>query len=97
MRRCLGCRVLIPGGSRCPACSRPSSGIRYPAEYQRNRAIILANDPACHWCGIEHATTADHLTPISHGGGHDLGNLVPSCLRCNSSRGNRPIESMEKR
>jgi 5-methylcytosine-specific restriction endonuclease McrA len=58
------------------------------AAYQRNRALLLADGAACHWCGGA-ATTADHVVPIAHGGGPGLDNLVPSCSRCNSRRGGR--------
>lgn len=94
---CASCLQVVSTISRgmCPDCQRrndrtrrPPAHIRYPAEYQRNRATLLADEPPCHWCG-QPATTADHITPRSHGGGHDLGNLVPACGRCNTARGNR--------
>lgn len=58
-------------------------------DYDRNRALVLAGNPLCHWgCGRP-ATTADHLKPVARGGTHDLANLVPACGRCNYSRGAR--------
>lgn len=56
-------------------------------------SIYLRDGLACCWCGatIEDGAilTLDHLTPHSHGGSNDATNLVTSCGRCNSSRGNR--------
>ena len=48
----------------------------------------------CAYCGIytEHLHQ-DHFIPLSKGGGYVIGNIVPSCKRCNSSKHNRmPIE-----
>lgn len=56
------------------------------AEYKRNRKITLeTNNYLCHYCNGE-ANTADHIVPVSKGGGHELSNLLPACTRCNSSR-----------
>jgi 5-methylcytosine-specific restriction endonuclease McrA len=54
--------------------------------YLRNRKTLLAGKPMCHWCGVQRATTADHLVGAPHGT-HDLSNLVPACARCNRLRG----------
>ena len=91
VRRCLTCRREIRSGTRCSQCERnrrPSGGARYPWQYQRNRAELLATDPPCYYCGAP-ATTADHLVPISEGGSHDRTNLVPACAHCNTSKLNR--------
>ena len=56
-------------------------------EYRNNRAILLADNPVCHWCRKAKATEADHLIELSRGGTHELDNLVPSCKSCNSRRG----------
>jgi 5-methylcytosine-specific restriction endonuclease McrA len=55
-------------------------------EYLRNRALVLTDDPTCHWCPRP-ATTADHLVAVAAGGSNQLSNLVPACKPCNSSRG----------
>ena len=54
--------------------------------YKRNRAILLADNPPCAWCG-KPADTADHIVEVDRGGTHDLDNLVPACGKCNSKRG----------
>ena len=45
----------------------------------------------CAYCGvdIEHAgldSTVDHITPVTAGGTHTLGNVIPACRSCNSSK-----------
>jgi len=60
---------------------------QYPHEYRVNRALVLAESDVCWRCGKAGATTADHVTPIAHGGTHDVDNLKPAHLRCNSAAG----------
>lgn len=59
-------------------------------------AIYLRDGLACIWCGmaIEDGLqlTLDHLIPSSQGGSNKATNLVTCCHRCNSSRGDRPVE-----
>ena len=59
------------------------------ATYQRNRKLILSDNPPCHWCGINAASEADHLIETDRGGTSELDNLVPSCRKCNATRGNK--------
>ena len=60
---------------------------RATSEFKRNRAKLLADEPACHWCGIARATEADHLLESDAGGTNDITNLVPACKPCNARRG----------
>ena len=46
---------------------------------------------ACIYCGSRDRITADHVVPIYRGGSHGIGNLVPACKRCNSSKGYKTI------
>ena len=59
------------------------------ATYQRNRKLILSDNPPCHWCGVNAASEADHLIETDRGGTSELDNLVPSCRKCNATRGNK--------
>lgn len=60
---------------------------------EKRLAIYLRDGLACCYCGesVEQDAklTLDHLTPHSKGGLNEPANLVTSCHRCNSSRGNR--------
>jgi HNH endonuclease len=99
LRACVQCGAPFkprhPKNRHCPAHEQhgrehagPSTRAQN-AEYYRNRRIILANHPACHWCG-QPATQADHLTPVARGGSNELSNLVPACQHCNLSRQANP-------
>ena len=56
--------------------------------YKKNRALILSDNPPCHWCGVNVATEADHLIETDRNGTSELSNLVPACRKCNATRGN---------
>jgi 5-methylcytosine-specific restriction endonuclease McrA len=42
----------------------------------------------CAYCGSHEAVTLDHVVPLSRGGDHEIGNVVPCCRRCNASKFN---------
>jgi 5-methylcytosine-specific restriction endonuclease McrA len=69
-------------------------------EYKRNRLLAIKREPLCHWrmpgCTLM-STTADHLIPVSRGGGHELENLVGACSSCNQSRGGAEGRATMKR
>lgn len=43
----------------------------------------------CVYCGINTATTRDHIIPLSRGGSNTIDNINPSCLICNDSKGTK--------
>lgn len=43
----------------------------------------------CFYCGSKVGIEADHIIPISRGGVHSEGNLVPACKECNRSKHNK--------
>jgi hypothetical protein len=63
-------------------------------------AVYLRDGMACMWCGatLEEGVqlTLDHVIPHSHGGDNAVSNLVCSCQKCNSSRGNRAAVAFAK-
>jgi hypothetical protein len=63
-------------------------------------AIYLRDGLACAYCGatVEDGAklTLDHLVAYSNGGSNAPSNLVTSCARCNSSRGNRPVGAFSR-
>ena len=40
----------------------------------------------CFYCGLEQATTIDHVISIDYGGTDSIGNIVQACKSCNSSK-----------
>ena len=49
----------------------------------------------CAYCGTETELLMEHAIPINKEklGEHRLGNLVPSCTRCNSDKGGRDFRA----
>jgi hypothetical protein len=61
---------------------------------EKRLAIYLRDRFTCTWCGeklTELNATLDHLSPQSNGVNNLSKNLVSSCKRCNSARGNRSM------
>lgn len=48
-------------------------------------------DFSCAYCDSTGDLTLDHFIPISKGGSDCIGNLVPACRRCNSSKSARDV------
>jgi 5-methylcytosine-specific restriction endonuclease McrA len=45
----------------------------------------------CAYCGEKKILTLEHVVPISRGGRHSAGNIIPACFTCNSSKRDRFI------
>lgn len=43
----------------------------------------------CFYCSSVDNITFDHVVPLSKGGRHSIGNLLPACMKCNTSKGNK--------
>jgi 5-methylcytosine-specific restriction endonuclease McrA len=54
----------------------------------KDSAKILANP--CFYCGKQ-SSHLDHVVPLALGGRHSLGNLVASCVKCNTSKNKKTI------
>lgn len=52
----------------------------------------LQFDHRCAYCGVDGDLQVEHVIPISKGGEHHLGNIVPACQRCNYSKRSAPAE-----
>lgn len=64
--------------------------------FRQLQEMYIASGGRCHWCKQiidtnpsfrpKDACGFDHVIPRSKGGLHTIGNMVVSCLRCNSTR-----------
>ncbi|MFA5167254.1 MAG: hypothetical protein WC530_01840 [Candidatus Omnitrophota bacterium] len=72
----------------------------YDVKTIKEAVVLLGQDPEkdllCVYCGAE-AETWDHVFGLVRdlqfsGYGHVIGNLLPSCKKCNSEKGNRDWE-----
>lgn len=59
---------------------------------QEWKALLVAADFKCLRCGSTKRITKDHVQPISKGGTHNIDNIQPLCIRCNSWKHNRTID-----
>ena len=63
---------------------------------EKRLAIYLRDGCACIYCGatLEEGAilSLDHVKPHVKGGSNSERNLVTCCKKCNSSRGDRPVE-----
>jgi 5-methylcytosine-specific restriction endonuclease McrA len=53
-------------------------------------------DHCCAYCGTQGDLQVEHVIPISKGGEHHLGNIVPACASCNYSKRSAPVEQWYK-
>jgi 5-methylcytosine-specific restriction endonuclease McrA len=53
--------------------------------------LVNRHGRRCFYCGTCGPMTMDHVLPISRGGHHSIGNLVPACAQCNSTKRHRTI------
>jgi 5-methylcytosine-specific restriction endonuclease McrA len=57
------------------------------------RRLLHRYNHACFYCGGEEGLTLDHVIPVARGefSRHSIGNLIPACKPCNSSKSDRTI------
>lgn len=61
--------------------------------------ILLASQGKCHYCETEIGYSSlimEHQVPLSWKGGHTKENVVPACTSCNSSKGDRDVETWQR-
>lgn len=49
----------------------------------------------CVYCGDLATLTIDHVVPLSRGGKHAIGNILPACRLCNSAKQDRLLVEWE--
>jgi 5-methylcytosine-specific restriction endonuclease McrA len=47
----------------------------------------------CAYCGADGDLHIEHVVPISKGGGHAIGNIIPACKDCNFSKRDSEVEA----
>jgi 5-methylcytosine-specific restriction endonuclease McrA len=55
------------------------------------QTLLTRFDNRCAYCGSQEELTKDHIVPISRGGRHSVGNIIPACWKCNMSKGTKFI------
>lgn len=88
-------RLLLTSGGTVPLDGPrarhldPVRRIRSTAEYQRLRALVMDEEPACRWCGSEVDPHMDHIVPMSRAPELALErtNVRRLCGDCNTRRG----------
>lgn len=48
---------------------------------------LVARYGGCAYCGKHGPVVIEHVIPLSRGGRHSIGNLLPACQHCNASKG----------
>lgn len=61
-------------------------GTHSEADWQR---ILNRHGGQCAYCHAAPATVREHVVPLSRGGSNYIGNILPACLPCNSSKRDR--------
>lgn len=50
--------------------------------------LVRRFDHCCAYCGVQDTDLQrEHVVPLSRGGSHSIGNIVPACSACNYSKG----------
>ena len=50
----------------------------------------------CAYCKSNEKISIDHVIPIARGGTHSIGNILPACSKCNSSKGAKTIQEWKR-
>jgi len=67
-------------------------------EAKQLRARFAQFDHCCAYCGVSGEDLhIEHVVPISKGGPHALGNIIPACQRCNFSKRDHDAEIWYRR
>lgn len=84
-------RKLNPASARTSAFKRryrEAAGVISESDLQK---MLNRFDGRCAYCGEKGEMTMDHVVPLSRGGSNSIGNILPACKRCNSSKSARFI------
>jgi 5-methylcytosine-specific restriction endonuclease McrA len=76
---------------RRKAQARGQTPLQVPVAAIRQRFSEFNN--CCAYCGQEGDMQIEHVEPMSEGGLHDIGNIVPACGPCNYNKRTSEMES----
>lgn len=62
------------------------SGVVLSRDWER---LCNRYERRCAYCGLDSKLTVDHVIPLARGGRHTIGNVLPACHSCNSSKQDR--------
>jgi len=51
------------------------------------RRTVARFNGRCAYCAVQAPLLVEHVIPIARGGRHSIGNLLPACRPCNTSKG----------
>lgn len=80
---------------RRKALMRSSVGIQLSGRQVRARFAEFGH--SCAYCGAAGDLHIEHVVPISKGGTHAMGNIVPACRHCNFSKAAHDAETWYQR
>jgi len=76
---------------RRKAQNRGQTPVQIPVPALRQRFNEFGN--CCAYCGTGGDMQIEHVEPISSGGAHDIGNIVPACWPCNANKRTNDMET----
>lgn len=53
--------------------------------------LVARHQGRCFYCSTKGPMSMDHVIPISRGGRHSIGNILPACINCNSQKYNSTV------
>lgn len=89
-----------------PSRMREAASRRRARKRQAERLTITKKDwlrlvsrfrSCCAYCAERKPLTMEHVVPLSRGGRHAIGNILPVCFSCNSSKRDRFITEWRNR
>jgi 5-methylcytosine-specific restriction endonuclease McrA len=75
---------------RRKAKARGQTPLQIPVAAIKRRFAEFGN--CCAYCSATGDMNLEHVIPISQGGPHDIGNIIPACFSCNMNKGTKPME-----
>ena len=64
--------------------------------YVSSKELARLRAMPCFYCGANSPSHIDHVVPLSKGGNNSIGNYLPACKRCNSSKKDRFLTQWKK-